>query len=521
MKAAKHELKGSEYMKNTKATKGMNRKAQKGTTPTINAYGERAYNLADKEKLTNLVCTCMFGEDKFYAKGGETETEIARLCERVGTKYVLQLANYARNELNLRGISTYLLACAAKIESTKPYVREYAPKIISRADELYEVLACYTNFFGKPIPNSLKKGIGDAFGKFDEYQLSKYNKKSTFTLKDVVCLTHPPRTDLTLKILEGTLKTPETWEVRASTEGNNAAMWDDMIRNKKLGYMATLRNLNNMVKTGITEVDAVCNYLTNPTAIKNSKQFPYRFISAFNALGGTASEYGLRYEPNQTASDMKKKFLSAINTAMMISAENIPKISGKTIILSDNSGSTRTPYSNAKKIGCDQITTMRDAGNLMALLAFYACDDALFGVFGTKCALIPLSRTRTIMENFEIVSKIGDTVGGSTVMPLLDQMISKRMAADRMIICSDLQIGAKSCGECTSVPSMLKMYRDTVNPKFQYYSLCFNGYGNNIVVEDNAHLITGFSESVLKFISSGNGQDTEMADQMKYIEENF
>jgi len=33
------------------------------------------------------------------------------------------------------------------------------------------------NTYGKPIPNSIKKGLADSFGKFDEYQLAKYNRK--------------------------------------------------------------------------------------------------------------------------------------------------------------------------------------------------------------------------------------------------------------------------------------------------------------------------------------------------------
>ena len=67
------------------------------------------------------------------------------------------------------------------------------------------------------MPNSLKRGIRDAFDKFDGYQLAKYRGEGrTVKLVDVVNLVHPKPTDRNRDALEqlikGSLRSTETWE---------------------------------------------------------------------------------------------------------------------------------------------------------------------------------------------------------------------------------------------------------------------------------------------------------------------
>ena len=57
--------------------------------------------------------------------------------------------------------------------------------IIYRPDFMTEILAYYLTTYGKDIPNSIKKGLANSFGKFDEYRLAKYNRKNIVKLKDI------------------------------------------------------------------------------------------------------------------------------------------------------------------------------------------------------------------------------------------------------------------------------------------------------------------------------------------------
>jgi hypothetical protein len=40
------------------------------------------------------------------------------------------------------------------------------------------------------------------------------------------------------------------WETQISLKGNKAEVWQQLIDNKKLPFMAMLRNLRNMIKAG-------------------------------------------------------------------------------------------------------------------------------------------------------------------------------------------------------------------------------------------------------------------------------
>ena len=68
--------------------------------------------------------------------------------------------------------------------------------------------------------------------------------------------------------------------------GNKAEVWQKLIDDKKLPYIATVRNLRNLVLAGISSdhVAAVCKYISNPRAVAGSRMFPFRFYTAFDAL---------------------------------------------------------------------------------------------------------------------------------------------------------------------------------------------------------------------------------------------
>jgi hypothetical protein len=79
------------------------------------------------------------------------------------------------------------------------------------------------------------------------------------------------------------LPTPETWETLVALKGNKASTWEELIEHKKLPFMAMLRNLRNLIFTGIElrYHQWVLNRLQNETSVIQSKQFPFRFFSAY------------------------------------------------------------------------------------------------------------------------------------------------------------------------------------------------------------------------------------------------
>ncbi|MCJ8740420.1 hypothetical protein PDJAM_G00058670 [Pangasius djambal] len=82
------------------------------------------------------------------------------------------------------------------------------------------------------------------------------------------------------------LKQVETWETRLSQEGNKAATWEKLIDNNSLPFMAMLRNLRNMIKQGISQKhhDKILKRLSSKSAVTQSRQFPFRFLSAYKVI---------------------------------------------------------------------------------------------------------------------------------------------------------------------------------------------------------------------------------------------
>ena len=127
------------------------------TMKTANLSGHEAYKMRDKDKLVTQVLTSLFNEEKYY---GDNSKDILDTVQRVikeEPKFVANLCIYARKEMHLRTISHVLLGELAKANEGKQYVRKAINKIVERADDMTEILACYINTYGKPIPNSMKK----------------------------------------------------------------------------------------------------------------------------------------------------------------------------------------------------------------------------------------------------------------------------------------------------------------------------------------------------------------------------
>lgn len=192
---------------------------------TENKEGGIAFKLDPLTRLYTRVSSCLVSEPKFYKNiiknekdevikiENNEDSEILKDIQEVSKKdpeFILKLAKYCRNELYLRSISILLLVEAANIVACKPYVRKYTKHIIKRADELKDALAYQLSRFGEPVPNSLKKGLADAFEQFDEYELEKYSGgQGRIKFSNVLRMVHPKPKDDARKALYNYLIYPE------------------------------------------------------------------------------------------------------------------------------------------------------------------------------------------------------------------------------------------------------------------------------------------------------------------------
>lgn len=446
---------------------------------TTNEEGFPAYAMTDKSKLVTQVLTSFFNEHKFYGDNSADMEKTVRRVIETDPDFVSRLAVFARREFNMRSVAQVLAAYLANEPKGKPYARRTIRGIVLRGDDVTELMAFYLSTFGKPLPNALRKGISDAFAGFDEYTLSKYKgTRRSLKMRDVLLLCHPtPRDEdqaaLWKRLLEDRLKTPVTWETQLSKSGNNWETWEKLIDSGKVGYMALLRNLRNILEAEPRNMGKVLQTLTDETAVRHSRQLPFRYLSAYREVMFTSSS----------------RVLSALETAVRLSVANLPRLPGQTVIAVDVSGSMQSALSLRSNVRCS------DVGMMLGLIANRICEDSLFFTFDTEIRRYPHTRHTPILE-----TSVHCPGGGGTEIGLpFKVMIQERLKPDRIIILSD--------NECNSprwagkpVQVLADEYRQQMHNDLWVHAIDLQGYGTQQFAGPRTNIIAGWSEKVFEFI---------------------
>jgi len=414
----------------------------------VNYEGAKAYTMTPAEELYSAVVTTGLS-NTLYEKGNNRLTRIQSLITKNDPEFVAKLAIYARKDMYLRSIPLVLTTELAKQASGTDLVSRTVDGVIQRADEITELLAYYqlanerteTKKLNK-LSKQIQKGLVKSFNKFDEYQFAKYNRKAEVTLKDALFLVHPKAKDenqqaIFNKIVNDALETPYTWEVELSVLGQTKFAdeaerksafknkWEELIFSNKLGYMATLRNLRNILEANVSS-DAmykVCNYLSDEKAVRNSKQLPFRFLAAYRELKTIDSPY-------------LSSILEALEDAVMVSAKNIKGFGFETsvVIAADVSGSMQQPVSPKSKV------LLYDIGLLMSMMLQSQCKNVISGMFGDTWKRIPMPKNG-ILRNVDAFYKREGEVGYSTNGYLvIEDLLNRREKVDKVMLFTDTQL---------------------------------------------------------------------------------
>ena len=499
-----------------------------------NYEGEKVYRMTPEMELYERVLTNLVGEKKFYTSGEKDLEDLKNAVQRVlerDPKFVLQLANYARNFMHLRSVPILLLVMASLHDGAKPYVREYVPKIVKRADELAEVISLFNLLVGDigdaspkgSLPASLKKGLADTFETFDEYQLNKYKKG----LKDVLRLTHPkPKNEYQnqlyryliydevgeelkqIRALKQLLRKQEfddeaielireshaTWEVAVSKFGNKAEVWNAL----ELPFMAGLRNLRNLLEAGAYEaLDRVIAMLKDEKSVLNSKQFPFRFFSAYREVKDLYNVSG----------EYKAKVLKALEIAIFLSVRNIPKLHGNTAIFVDTSGSMTNYLSEHSKV------TYVDIASLMGAVSHMISDKSLVIAFASTAEEVPLDKDGSIFENLERIENT-ETGYATYIEEAIVKLENSGFKPDRILLFSDMQVYSQY-GSDNARGSINGYLQRHGRPYF--YSFDLAGYGTSVqpLRKKNVFMFSGWSEKMLNYIDMVEKEDFRILEEIK------
>lgn len=442
---------------------------------TTNSVGTPVPSIAAEKQLQRAVMACMLWEDTFYVDG-KTHAELIReLVPQVNPAKVAELAIVARHNYKLRHVPLLLCRELARIGKLNAATLN---EVVQRADEMGEFLSMYWKEGKTAISNQVKKGLAKAFCKFSEYQLAKYDRSSaSVSIRDVMFLVHAKPANasqeaLFKRVADKALVTPDTWETQLSAGANKHDTFSRLMAEKKLGALAFLRNLRNMVQAGVSE-GAIRAY---GSTVDVSKVLPFRYIAA----AGIVPQF--------------EDMLEAMMLRSLSSAEKLP---GRTILVVDTSVSMHQAVSAKSDINC------LDAAGALAILAREVCEEVvIYATAGSDSEgkhatmLIPPRRGFALSEYIssrEVQAKIGG--GGIFFTQAMDYIAEKEAGnkVDRVIVFTDEQ-DTSAYGRAFD-PSKAKRLG---KPGQNYIA---NVGSNKNGVNSNEWLtITGFSESMVDYI---------------------
>lgn len=449
-------------------------------TKTVNLAGGEAYAQTAELELVSILLTS-FVQDQFYKSAGDTMKRLSELLTKVDPKFAAKAAIYARNEFGMRSITHVLAVEVAKHISGKEWGKKFFTEVIRRPDDMTEIVAFYFGKNkGKALPNSLKKGFAKAFDKFDGYQLAKYRGEGKdVSLVDVVNLVHPKANEKNKKALDelvnGTLKSTDTWEAKLTSAGQKAEdeedkmnlkadAWKELIESRKLPYFALLRNLRNILEQSPVMVDQACEMLTDEKLIKKSLVLPFRFVTAVQEIEKLSS------------SKEAKKIILALNKAVDISCSNVPKFDGETLVVLDVSGSMA---GRPAEIG-SLFSSILIKSNFADFITF--SDNAQY-------------RTVNVADGTLSIAKNMRFAAGGTNFHSIFKTANK--AYDRVVILSDMQgwIGYNA------PTADFAAYKKRYNCEPYIYSFDLAGHGSMQFPENKVCTLAGFSDKIFDVMS--------------------
>jgi len=365
-------------------------------------------------ELKRALMNCLLWEDQFYEDGVCIAQRIAALVPQVDPARVAALAIEAREQMKLRHAPLLVVREMARHEKHRLLVADTLARVIQRPDEMTELLAIYwADALGpmqqrkrQPVSAQIKKGLARALTKFDAYQLAKYDRDGAVRIRDVLFLVHAKPKDsdqgkVWKELVDGTLVSPDTWEVSLSSGKDKRESFERLIAQKKLGGLALLRNLRLMQKAEVPR-GIIAGAID---AMRTDRVLPYRFI--------TAARYAPDFEPE-------------LESAMLKSIKGYARLAGRTRLLVDVSGSMGGALSAQSEM------TRLEAACGLAILAREVCDEVEIFTFSSKTVKVPPRRGFALRDAIVNSQPHGNTMLGAAVSEI-------DRKGDRLVVFTDEQ----------------------------------------------------------------------------------
>ncbi|MFD9704758.1 TROVE domain-containing protein [Lentzea sp. NPDC059081] len=487
--------------------------------------GADGYARDAKSELFLLAVSNMGGEDTFYESGNSRDARFAQLVHTTALadpEWTARLLKWLRDGANMRtaslvGAAEFVLARLVESSDAGVTNRAVIDSVLQRADEPGELLAYWTGQNGRRVPKPVKRGIADAVRRlYDERAVLKWDSDARgFRMADVLNLAHPSpaaswqgalfqhlldrrrsadaavpselrviaarrelmawplaerralftrpdaadvlrRAGMTWESVAGWLQGPLTREV-----------WEALA--PSMGYMAQLRNLRNFDEAGMSDevAAAVAARLADPGQVARSRQFPFRFLSAYEAAPS------LRWG-------------HALDQALQASLSTLPALPGRSLVLIDSSGSMTSVTLSARS----KVTPAKAAAVFGVALGAKGEQVDVHG-FATGVFRHEVPRGASVVREVDrFLKRIGEVGHGTDIVGSLRRTYRGQ---DRVFIISDMQTMGGGLGRTVS---------NTVPAHVPIYGFNLGGYekGAYATGRGNRHEFGGLTDATFRAI---------------------
>lgn len=437
----------------------------------------------EQDWLNNLFSNML--ENRFYEIGSEQMERYITLTKQMLAKYgpgfVARASYFARNTLGMRSISQ--LTAAMLNSQNFDGKRNFYAKYMKRPDDVSEIFAIL-DALGEKRSHALVRGAADYLSSLNAYTIDKYAMRNKdWSMIDLINVCHP-KSAVVDKFYNGQLEHAGTWEQKISaskSEDEKSQNWRELVEGGKLGYLALIRNLNNILAANVSE-DWIEQYLvpqlTNKDKIHKSLVFPYQIYTAYKNLNARQLDT-----------------IFALNEAFRTSVDNIPGLDGRSLVVLDVSGSMEDRVSGNSNM------TIKEVCACYAAAIYLANPDSDFIKFGTEAKFRRYNRLNNV---FDIIREVQHNDGcgyGTNIVPVF-LMLKKHY--DRIFLFSDMQVMSDNryySNSMAAQDAMKEYFKDYGRTKI--YSIDMGNYRTQIAnpMRGDLTLLTGFSDKVFKFIS--------------------
>lgn len=534
---------------------------------SLNEAGGRAYSFDAKHALAQYASTgCL--NNTFYASAGEQLDKVLTYCKQVEPEFIAKTAVYARKKGFMKDLPALL--CAVLAVRSPELLEKIFDRVIDNGRMLRNfVQMVRSGVVGRKSLGSLpKRLVRQWIRRRSDEQLFRDSVGSTPSLADIVKMVHPKPQTPEREALFGYMigrnhdaeKLPfivQEYEdfKRIASEGGvsqeipdvpfqmltsmnlSTAQWARIA--EKASWQTTRMNLNTFARHGVfgggivpsrskkasrkektigyiskslknvwkamipqdgNIISTICNRLRDEKEIARSKVFPYQLLAAYMNTG--------------ESDGVPRSIRNALQDAMEIATQNVPKIDGKVFVFVDVSGSMHSAITGQRKGSTSKVRCI-DVAALVAATLLRKNPNTEIVPFESKVSPVSLNSRDSVMTNAERLMKL--PAGGTNCSAPMRHLNKINATGELVIYVSDNEswLDSPHYGRYNGSPATETMKQWNIfkqrSPHAKMICIDIQPYGTTQAKERSDIInVGGFSDQVFNLIAdvaTGDGEN--------------